>query len=85
MALVVEILRVTTELLKMKIVASGLADDQVFEAVNFSSVDDLISSLFPKMEVVLEDEALIYAQVLLATAATRAAFSRQGFGDELGD
>ena len=49
MALVVEILRVTTELLKMKIVASGLADDQVFEAVNFSSVDDLISSLFPKM------------------------------------
>ena len=69
MALLEEILRVTTEQLKLKIVASGLADDQVFEAVNFSGVDDLVSSLFPKMKVTLEDEALIYAKVLLATAA----------------
>ena len=75
MALLVEILRVTAEQLKLKILESGLANDQVFEAVNFSGIDDLVSSLFPKVEVELEPEALIYAQVLLATAATRAAFS----------
>ena len=77
MALLDEILRITTVQLKLKISESGLADDQVFEAVNFSGVDDLVSSLFPKVKVELEAEALIYAQVLLATAATRAAFSRR--------
>ena len=74
---------VTKEQFVLKITAAGLDDAQVFEAVRFTGVDDLISSLYPKTKVTLEGDAMIHAKVLMATAADRASFARRVEDDGL--
>ena len=66
-----------------KLTAVGLDDAQVFEAVRFSGMGDLVSSLFPGVTAVLEPDAEDHAKILLCTAQTRAAFSRRVEDDGL--
>ena len=71
------VLSITTAMLVDKITLAGLDDAQVFEAVGFVDLDDMIISLFPGISVNLEPDAEVYAKILLVTAATRADFSRR--------
>ena len=68
---------ITKTMISEKVTAAGLDDAQVFEAVHFADVLDMISSLFPGVLAVLEPDAEDHAKILLVTAATRAAFSRR--------
>ena len=70
-----QLLVITEDQLIMKVTAVGLDDPQVFEAVGFVDLDDMIISLFPGISVNLEPDAEVYAKILLVTAATRADFS----------
>ena len=71
------VLVISQKMIADKLTAAGLDDAQVFEAVRFADVDDLISSLFPGITAALEPDAEDHAKVLLVTAASRAAFSRR--------
>ena len=68
---------ITKTMISEKVTAAGLDDAQVFEAVHFADVLDMISALFPGVLAVLEPDAEDHAKILLVTAATRAAFSRR--------
>ena len=53
---------------------AGLDDAQVFEAVRFIDVKDLITALFPDVVTKLDDEAQSLAEAVFSTAAKRACF-----------
>ena len=70
-------LTISKALLSDKVTAAGLDDAQVFEAVRFVDVMDIISALFPGVTAILEPDAEDHAKILLVTAATRASFARR--------
>ena len=64
---------VTRAVFARRISETGLDDAQVFEAVRFRDVQDLIKALFPDMGTKLDSEAEILAESLFGTVAVRAA------------
>jgi hypothetical protein len=74
---------ISQKMISDKITAAGLDDAQIFEAVRFKDLDDVISALFPGVVAVLEPEAEVHVKILLVTTATRASFSRRMEDDGL--
>ena len=61
---------ISRKMISDKITAAGLDDAQIFEAVRFNDMDDVISSLFPGVTAVMEPEAEDHVKILLLTAST---------------
>ena len=52
-------------------------DAQVFEAVQFLNLEDMLTSLYPGVAVDLDDQARGFAEDLLRNAAVHAALARR--------
>ena len=72
-----KLMAITKAELIAKLTSSGLDDAQVFEAIRFDDVTDLVKCLYQGTSVDLSSEALLFAEDLLATATSRANLARR--------